>query len=140
MGRLVPWKGQETFLRTAKEIIKKRKDIHFSIIGKIEKTNESEKYLKKLKKLIGKWNIQKNVTIKTNVKDLPSEMQKLDLLVHASLTPEPFGRVIIEAMALHIPVIAGNLGGPKEIIDDCVDGFLVNSKNIKLLHHLIFMI
>ena len=60
-------------------------------------------------------------------------MQKLDLLVHTSLTPEPFGRVIIEAMALHVPVVASNLGGPKEIIDDGVDGFLVDPKDTKLL-------
>lgn len=133
VGRLIPWKGQEFFLRAANEIIKKRKDIYFSIIGKTQETSESKSYLKKLEKLISKWNLQKNVTIKTNVKDLPLEMQKLDLLAHTSLTPEPFGRVIIEAMSHHVPVVASNLGGPTEIVDNCVDGFLVNPKDTELL-------
>jgi glycosyltransferase involved in cell wall biosynthesis len=133
VGRLVPWKGQEFFLRVAKEILEKRNDVHFSIIGKTHQTSESQKHLKKLEKLIGKWKLQKNIEIKTNVKELVPEMQKLDLLVHASLAPEPFGRVIIEAMSLHIPIIASNLGGPKEIIDDGVDGFLVDPKDTQLL-------
>lgn len=52
------------------------------------------------------------------------------VLVHASITPEPFGLVIIEAMASGKPVVASNIGGgPLEIVDDHVCGFLVGPRN-----------
>lgn len=49
----------------------------------------------------------------------------IDLLVHASTRPEPFGRVLIEAMAAGVPVIASAQGGPVEIVEDGVTGLLV---------------
>ena len=49
----------------------------------------------------------------------------LDILVHASIKPEPFGRVIVEAMASGTPVVASKSGGCVEIIENGVDGFLV---------------
>ena len=49
----------------------------------------------------------------------------LDVVVHAAIEPEPFGRVVLEAMALGRPVIATALGGPVEIIQDGISGFLV---------------
>jgi glycosyltransferase involved in cell wall biosynthesis len=49
----------------------------------------------------------------------------MDVVAHASIEPEPFGRVIVEGMAARKPVIATACGGPVEIVDDGVDGFLV---------------
>ena len=57
--------------------------------------------------------------------DLPDILKVLDVVVHASVQPEPFGRVIVEAMAMGRPVVASNAGGPTEIIDDGQTGFLV---------------
>ena len=51
----------------------------------------------------------------------------LDAVIHAAVEPEPFGRVVLEAMALGRPVVATNLGGPLEIIEDGVSGFLVRA-------------
>jgi glycosyltransferase involved in cell wall biosynthesis len=48
----------------------------------------------------------------------------MDILVHASVTPEPFGQVIVEAMLAGVPVIAVAGGGPSEIVTDGVDGLL----------------
>ena len=58
-------------------------------------------------------------------KDVYDVFSSLDLVVHASTSPEPFGRVIIEAMALGRPVIATALGGPLEIIKHGHNGFLI---------------
>jgi len=49
----------------------------------------------------------------------------LDVAVHATIEPEPFGRVILEALALGVPMVATALGGPLEIIEDGVSGYLV---------------
>jgi glycosyltransferase involved in cell wall biosynthesis len=56
-------------------------------------------------------------------RNVPEWVQAMDVFVHAS-DQEPFGIVIIEAMALGKPVIAGNAGGPTEIITDGVNGLL----------------
>jgi glycosyltransferase involved in cell wall biosynthesis len=53
-----------------------------------------------------------------------SELVHADALVHASIIPEPFGRVIVEGMAAGLPVIAAGAGGPTEIVTDGVDGLL----------------
>jgi glycosyltransferase involved in cell wall biosynthesis len=58
--------------------------------------------------------------------DVPDVIAGLDILVHASTTGEPFGQVIIEAMAAGKPVIATNGGGVPEIVDDGVTGLLVS--------------
>ena len=55
--------------------------------------------------------------------NIPEWMQAMDVVVHAS-DREPFGIVVIEAMALGKPVIAGSAGGPAEIITDGTDGLL----------------
>ena len=56
--------------------------------------------------------------------DVGAELQELDILVHCSVTPEPFGQVVVEGMAAGLPVIAAGAGGPVEIITDGVDGIL----------------
>jgi len=49
----------------------------------------------------------------------------LDIVVHTSVAPEPFGLVILEGMALAKPVVCSAHGGPVEIVEDGVSGFLV---------------
>ena len=67
------------------------------------------------------------------VKDVGSIYSIMDVCVHASIEPEPFGLVIIEAMANAVPVIASDLGAPKEIITDSVNGYLVNPESSEKL-------
>ena len=53
--------------------------------------------------------------------------------MHASITPEPFGQVVIEGMCAQMLVVASRGGGPEEIISDGVDGFLYRSGDIDAL-------
>src|SRR5260221_10323950 len=62
---------------------------------------------------------------------MASVLGDLDVLVHASTRPEPFGRVIIEAMAAGLPVIAARAGGVSEIITDGVDGLLAEPGDLE---------
>ena len=57
--------------------------------------------------------------------DVFAALAELDVLVHASTLPEPFGQVVIEGMAAGLPVVAAAAGGPLEIVTDDVDGILV---------------
>ena len=57
--------------------------------------------------------------------DVEAELAGLDVLLHASRLPEPFGQVVVEGMAAGLPVVATDGGGPRELITDGVDGVLV---------------
>ncbi len=134
--RLARWKGVEVFIRAANYI---ELDVNFIIFT--ESVIGREKYLVKLKKMIQKLNLQKKVFIRSDKdKNIPQIMAASDIIVHASLRPEPFGLVIIEAMAMQKPVIASKLGGPLEIISDGVDGLLVEPGNPRILASAISML
>jgi glycosyltransferase involved in cell wall biosynthesis len=56
--------------------------------------------------------------------DIPAVMASLDVFSHTAVAPEPFGLVLIEAMAMGCPVVAARAGGPVEIVEDGVSGLL----------------
>jgi glycosyltransferase involved in cell wall biosynthesis len=57
--------------------------------------------------------------------DMPAAFMLADVVVHASTEPEAFGRVVIEAQAMGRPVLASDLGGPRETIETGVTGWLL---------------
>jgi glycosyltransferase involved in cell wall biosynthesis len=57
--------------------------------------------------------------------DVPALLQSVDALAHASIEPEPFGRVIVEAMAARLPIVATAAGAVPEILEDGRTGLLV---------------
>jgi len=59
--------------------------------------------------------------------------REFDLIVHFSTRPEPFGRVVLEAMACGIPAIAAAAGGPAEILEDGVTGWLTAPGDVRQL-------
>lgn len=66
--------------------------------------------------------------------------KKIDVLVVPSLWNEPFGRVIIESFKENVPVIASNVGGISELIDEGVNGYLFNVKDFdELLEAMVFL-
>jgi glycosyltransferase involved in cell wall biosynthesis len=67
------------------------------------------------------------------VRDIQRHIATLDVVVHASIIPEPFGQVIIEGMAAGKPVIASRGGGATEIVIDGVSGLLVPMKDDEAL-------
>ena len=129
VGRFINWKGYEYFLKSAKLVLEKIKDVKFLIVG-IE-TNENS-YLRYLKKLAKKLNIQKNIIFLNRVEDINLVFNSLDVFVFTSLK-ESFGRVLVEAMASYKSVVAFNKFGPSEIIENNISGFLVKPKDYKEL-------
>ncbi|MCJ8277863.1 MAG: glycosyltransferase family 4 protein [Bdellovibrionales bacterium] len=130
VGVIAQWKGQRLFLEMAAKLQHKNPDLHFIIVGdEIYDTTAENGELSLLQKK------QKDLKL-TNLhfigfqKNIKEVYQGLDLLVHGSLKPEPFGRVIVEAMLCECPVIAANQGGPLEIIESGISGQLYKAGNL----------
>ena len=123
VGNLVPWKGQGVFLRAARRVFDRIRNARAFVVG--GPLPDGKKYETELKALARDLGIDDRVTFTGFCADVPEIMNLLDVVVHASISPEPFGRVIVEAMAMRRPVVASRAGGPLEIIEDGRTGFLV---------------
>jgi glycosyltransferase involved in cell wall biosynthesis len=123
VGRLDAWKGQEVFLRAMAQVgdvVPQAKGI---VVGEV--AAEHPGYLDVLLALRNELALADRVVFSGFRMDVPVVMSALDILVLASTSPEPFGRVLIEAMAAGKPVVATDAGAAREIIEDGVQGLLV---------------
>lgn len=126
-GRINRWKGQKLFVDAAEKVLPKHKNVEFYIAGE---AYNGEEFLKgELQSYIDQKNLSKNVKLLGQVNKMSDFYNDLDIFVLPSIQPEPFGLVVIEAMSYGLPVIATKHGGPVEIIDNQVDGFLVDYLN-----------
>lgn len=121
VGRLTPWKGQDVFLRAFAAAFPSGPErgvlVGAPLFGETE-------YERSLRSLVGRLGLQDRVELRGFREDVAAELASADVLVHASVIPEPFGRVIVEGMAAGLPVVAAGGGGPSEILTDGVDGLL----------------
>jgi glycosyltransferase involved in cell wall biosynthesis len=122
-GTLLPWKGHRIFLEAARRVMEEVPNARAFVIG--EAPERGQAYRDELRRLVNDLGIADRVVFTGFREDVPELMQLLRVIVHASVTPEPFGRVIAEAMAMGKPVVATDAGGPREIIQDGSDGYLV---------------
>lgn len=127
VGAFAPWKGQHIFVRAAAEVIERIPDATFFLIGDvIYATAGHGDYRRELERLVYELGLEGRVLFTGFRQDITTVLADLDIVVHCSVEPEPFGRVIIEAMACGKPVIAARGGGVGEIIGDGDDGLLVH--------------
>lgn len=125
-GRINRWKGQKLFVDMAEIVSKNNKNVEFLIAGDVYKGEL--KILEDLKEYITMKNLNHKIKLLGQVNDMSSFYKELDIFILPSIQPEPFGLVVIEAMNNNLPVVATNHGGPVEIIDNNIDGFLVDYK------------
>lgn len=130
-GRLVDWKGPEIFLRAAATVVKQNPNAHALIVG--DASDGDPLYVEKLKQLVRDLSITENVTFAGYTSDTARYMNAVDLVVHTSTRPEPFGLVVTEAMACQKPVIAMAEGGPLDIVVDGETGRLVKPRDPEAL-------
>jgi glycosyltransferase involved in cell wall biosynthesis len=123
VGILVPWKGQIVFLKAARRVLHRVPNARAVIVGGAP--HDGKSYVDELKSLACDLGIADRVIFTGFRADVPEILKLVDVVVHASISPEPFGRVIVEAMAMRRPVVASRAGGPLEIIEDNRNGFLV---------------
>jgi glycosyltransferase involved in cell wall biosynthesis len=122
VGRITPWKGQDLFLRLAAEWAEAGRPGRFVIIGRA--FNEDEPFEVSLREFVRYHRLESRVDFVAFQADIAATLSQLDVLLHCSTKPEPFGRVLIEAMAVGVPVIGARAGGVPEILTDGVDGLL----------------
>jgi glycosyltransferase involved in cell wall biosynthesis len=120
VGNIKPWKGQ-ILLVQAISILKQKYDKFLCfLVGDIA----DKAYLAEIEKTIQEYDLQNHVIITGYKKNVADFVNSFDVFVHTSVEPEPFGIVIIEALALKKPVIVSNIGAPQEIIEDKKSGLL----------------
>jgi glycosyltransferase involved in cell wall biosynthesis len=113
VGRLAPWKGQDLFLRAFARAFPNG-DERATVVG--DALFGEDEFARGLPRLADALGIAHRVELRGHRADVWDELSRIDVLVHASVTPEPFGQVILEGMAAGVPVIAARAGGPAEIL------------------------
>lgn len=129
VAQLTPWKGQDTAIEALRLLCEEGRDAHLLLIGSAKFVARStrfdnERYLAHLRELVAHAGLEQRVSWLGEREDVPELMRALDVLLLPSWE-EPFGRALIEAMALGVPVIATNVGGPPEILSDGQEGYLL---------------
>lgn len=122
IGHLAPIKGHDVFIRAAEIVLRKRQEVRFVIVGE-DKSPHGENR-REIENLIAELNLQAKVELAGWHDDVRPFFKKFDLFVSAART-EPFGLVMVEAMAHQLPVIASRSEGASEIIEDSKSGVLV---------------
>lgn len=122
VGRLSPTKGQDVFIRAAALVAARHPKVKFLIVGSaMFNDGPWETEIRRMA------NEHPDVQIQFTgfCHDIPRTMAGLDVVVHASTVPEPFGQVVAEAMACGRPVIATEAGGVPEVLRNGICGWLV---------------
>jgi glycosyltransferase involved in cell wall biosynthesis len=123
VGRFIPWKGVDHFVRIAARVRDEVPDAHFLIVG--SRLAGYGEYAESVRVLIDELGLASRTTVLEDRLDVPELLAAMDVFVHCSLRPEPFGIVLVEAMAAAKPVVAVNAGGVPEIITGPEVGELV---------------
>jgi glycosyltransferase involved in cell wall biosynthesis len=126
VARLDPWKGLEIFVKAAAVVHERFPGAHFLVAGDAPQGYES--HARKMRGLAAESGLSEHMHFcgfRHSFDAIPELMASLTMLCHTSVRPEPFGLVLIEAMAMSRPVIATRMGGPLEIVADQETGVLI---------------
>lgn len=117
VGTFARWKGHDVFLDAIARL-RARAGVRAYVIGSpIYTTNDSQFSLAELQQLAAAKGIGDSVMFTGRIEDVAPVLRRLDIVVHASVEPEPFGLVIAEAMACGRPLVVSRSGGAAEIAD-----------------------
>ena len=129
VAQLSPWKGQDTAIEALRLLREQGVDAHLLLIGSAKFIASSTRfdndaYVAGLRRLIADVGLDDRVSWLGERDDVPELVRALDVLLLPS-REEPFGRALLEAMALEVPVLATNVGGPPELVRDGREGYLL---------------
>ncbi|MDB4188863.1 glycosyltransferase family 4 protein [Candidatus Pelagibacter sp.] len=131
-GRLTAWKGQETFIEALNLV---NKELGYDSFNAVILGSDQGRdiYTKKIKRLAEQYRLTSQLKFIEHCKNMPLAYKISDIVISASVEPEAFGRVAVEAQSMEKPIIASDIGGSNETIIDNVTGFLFQSGNAEAL-------
>lgn len=136
VGQLTPWKAQDDAVRVAAHLRREHREVSLLVVGSAkfvtrETRYDNEAYVARLKELIDSEDVTDRVRFLGEREDVEEVLHELDVLLVPSWE-EPFGRVVVEALASGVPVVATSMGGPAEILTHGVDGLLLPPRRPRL--------
>ena len=117
-GRLAGWKGQSVLIDALAKLADL--DLCCVLVG-----GGGPRVTRRLLRQAARLGVSAKLRLVGATDDMPAALMLADVVIHASVTPEAFGRVVIEAQAMGRPVIAADLGGPVETVAHGVTGWRV---------------
>jgi glycosyltransferase involved in cell wall biosynthesis len=123
------WKGQDLFMRAIRGVQSVRPARFYIVGGPIYKTKGSQFSDAELRDLAGELGVADRVAFVPFQTETADVFRALDVVIHASTQPEPFGRTIVEAMACSRPVVVANAGGASELYTEGKDALGVTPRN-----------
>ncbi len=131
-GRLTSWKGQELFIEAINLVnIELGYEAFYAVILGNEQGRDL--YKKKLIRLSEQYRMTKQIKFIDNCKNMALAYKISDIIISASIEPEAFGRVAVEAQSMQKTIVASNIGGSNETIIDEKTGFLFEAGDAKSL-------
>jgi len=132
IGRLTRWKGQDVLIRSLAELRPTHARAHVVLVGAAT-DQRGRTYEAELRALVVELDLADRVHFAGARRDIAAVLAVADVVVHCSTEPEPFGRVVVEAMAAGRPVVGADGGGVPEILEDGVTGLLVAPSDVAAL-------
>jgi len=124
IGRIIPWKGQDVLVRALPTILEHEPRARVVFVGAATDA-KGDAFDAELRELVADLGVTDHVRFVGARRDIADVLALATVVVHCSTTPEPFGRVVVEAMAAQRPVVAARAGGVPEIVTDGRTGRLV---------------
>jgi len=127
-GRLTSWKGQESFIEALNLVNKELgyDSFYAVILGSDQGRNV---YKKKIIRLVEQHRLTNQIKFIKHCNNMPVAYKVSDLIVSASIEPEAFGRVAVEAQSMEKPILASDIGGSNETVENDKTGFLFEAGN-----------
>ena len=127
-GRLTSWKGQVSFIEALSLV---NKELGYdSFYGVILGSDQGRNvYKKKITRLVEQHRLTNQLKFIEHCKNMPVAYKISDLIVSASIEPESFGRVAVEAQSMKKPILASDIGGSNETVENGKTGFLFEAGN-----------
>lgn len=123
LGNIQEWKGQQVLVEAMASVSRSWPAAHCLIVGGVHRAGEA--YAAEVRRRCRDLGLEERVHFLGFRDDVPDVINALEIVVHASVRPEPFGRVILEGMLMGKPVVATEAGGVPELIEHERTGYLV---------------
>ncbi len=129
VAQLTPWKAQDDAVRIVARLKPTHPQVRLLLVGaatfvKRATRHDNEAYVRRLQGLIAAHELNDKVLMLGQRADVPAVLRATDVLLVPSWE-EPFGRAVVEGMAMGLPVVATSVGGPAEIMSGEMDGLLL---------------